>query len=235
MPSGASSHEPFHWFIEFYGVMKQGGFDVIVGNPPYVEYRKVEVTYRVQGFSTLACGDLYAYVLERSVVLFSSVGRLGMIVPVSIVSTDGFDILRDVLTSNGENWNVSFAERPAKLFSGVEKRLTIWLAHHAQNRALFTSQYHRWYSEERENLFALITYAGYSSSARLVGTSISKIGSGKEKGILEKLARDQPLDQWFLRASDHYLYYMRKGTACSFCIHSRIVDRAWQNSASLQN
>ncbi len=33
-----ASHKPFHWFIEFYGIMKRGGFDVIIGNPPYVVY-----------------------------------------------------------------------------------------------------------------------------------------------------------------------------------------------------
>ncbi len=28
-------HQPFHWFIEFYGIVhKRGGFDVIIGNPP---------------------------------------------------------------------------------------------------------------------------------------------------------------------------------------------------------
>jgi hypothetical protein len=31
------SHQPFHWFAEFYGVMREGGFDVVIGNPPYVE------------------------------------------------------------------------------------------------------------------------------------------------------------------------------------------------------
>src|SRR5271157_322407 len=35
------SHEPFHWFAEFYGIMNQGGFDVIIGNPPYVEIKEV--------------------------------------------------------------------------------------------------------------------------------------------------------------------------------------------------
>ena len=34
------SHKPFHWFIAFYGILKNGGFDVIIGNPPYVEYSK---------------------------------------------------------------------------------------------------------------------------------------------------------------------------------------------------
>ena len=36
-----ASHQPFHWFIEFYGIMESGGFDVIIGNPPYVVYSKV--------------------------------------------------------------------------------------------------------------------------------------------------------------------------------------------------
>ena len=40
-----SSHKPFHWFIEFYGILKDGGFDVIIGNPPYVEYSKVKKEY----------------------------------------------------------------------------------------------------------------------------------------------------------------------------------------------
>ena len=35
------SHKPFHWFIAFYGILKDGGFDVIIGNPPYLELRQV--------------------------------------------------------------------------------------------------------------------------------------------------------------------------------------------------
>ena len=26
------SHQPFHWFAEFYRVMDAGGFDVVIGN-----------------------------------------------------------------------------------------------------------------------------------------------------------------------------------------------------------
>src|SRR5581483_4437152 len=42
-----ASHQPFHWFIEFYGIMERGGFDVIIGNPPYVGYSKVRQEYKV--------------------------------------------------------------------------------------------------------------------------------------------------------------------------------------------
>lgn len=27
------THQPFNWFVEFYGIMKNGGFDVVIGNP----------------------------------------------------------------------------------------------------------------------------------------------------------------------------------------------------------
>ena len=31
------SHRPFHWFAEFYGIMNAGGFNVVIGNPPWKE------------------------------------------------------------------------------------------------------------------------------------------------------------------------------------------------------
>ncbi len=34
-------HEPFHWFVEFHEIMAAGGFDVIIGNPPWKEYSAV--------------------------------------------------------------------------------------------------------------------------------------------------------------------------------------------------
>ena len=37
-----TSHQPFHWFAEFYGIMNGGGFDVIIGNPPYLDLRQLE-------------------------------------------------------------------------------------------------------------------------------------------------------------------------------------------------
>ena len=61
-----NGHQPFHWFAEFYGIMARGGFDVVIGNPPYVEYSKVRKEYQVKGFSTEECGNLYALCTERT-------------------------------------------------------------------------------------------------------------------------------------------------------------------------
>jgi methylase of polypeptide subunit release factors len=51
--------------VEFPEVMAGGGFDVIVGNPPYVEYSKIRKDYQVVGYRAEACGNIYAFVLER--------------------------------------------------------------------------------------------------------------------------------------------------------------------------
>ena len=61
-----ASHQPFHWFVEFYGIMSKGGFDVVIGNPPYVEYSKAKSDYAVTGYRTEPCGNLYAFVVERN-------------------------------------------------------------------------------------------------------------------------------------------------------------------------
>ena len=66
-----ASHQPFHWFVEFYGIMSKGGFDVVIGNPPYVEYNTVRKEYQLKGFSTTetsaAISDIYAnVVIEQS-------------------------------------------------------------------------------------------------------------------------------------------------------------------------
>ena len=57
----ASSHRPFHWFVEFYGIIESGGFDVVIGNPPYVEYKEVKEDYTVLGYATESCKNLYAF------------------------------------------------------------------------------------------------------------------------------------------------------------------------------
>ena len=51
--------------------MTQGGFDVVIGNPPYVEYSKIlkgteeQAPYSVRGYATENCGNLYAFTWER--------------------------------------------------------------------------------------------------------------------------------------------------------------------------
>ena len=80
-----ASHQPFHWFVEFYGIMHNGGFDIIVGNPPYLETR--EVLYSTKHFTTENSRAIHAMCVERGLILCRRNGCISMIVPLALVST----------------------------------------------------------------------------------------------------------------------------------------------------
>jgi hypothetical protein len=76
------SHQPFHWFVDFYPLMVNGGFDAIIGNPPYVVFPSPHVPYKwpTGVYQTESSKNLYALVAERSLKLGHRSGSLGLIV-----------------------------------------------------------------------------------------------------------------------------------------------------------
>ena len=156
-----SSHKPFHWFIEFYGILKTGGFDVIIGNPPYVEYSKVKKQYTVSKYKTEKCGNLYAMSIERSMDLAG--GPVGMIVQLPLVCTDRM-IPAQLLFKDRKrkSWFASFDDRPGKLFNDLQHiRATIFLSNQEKEQdmaMLYATKYNRWFTEARSTLFEGLAY-----------------------------------------------------------------------------
>jgi hypothetical protein len=209
------SHLPFHWCAEFYGIMSKGGFDVIIGNPPYVEYKDIQRSYTVRRFVTLPCGDLYAYVLERVYAVSRGSARLGLIIPVSIFGTDGFAILQELsLRSMGSLWVSSFANRPSQLFDGAQKRLTILIGVREADAqpAIYTTAYLRWKRDERDALFPTrISYATRGSAFNVFPASLEKLGSDLEVAAFGRLCcRGSALADGVQDTSEHVVYYTRK-------------------------
>lgn len=160
-----TTHQPFHWFAAFYEtIQEKGGFDVVIGNPPYVEYVKVKKDYTVHGYKTENCGNLYAFVIERNSALLHNNGRTGMIVPHSAICTDRMESLQHFFTKEQcKIWISTYCIRPAKLFVGVDQRLAIYtLQKKAQTPIIFSSCYHRWNEEFRPHLFSLVEYIDIS-------------------------------------------------------------------------
>lgn len=210
-----STHQPFHWFVEFYGIMQQGGFDVIIGNPPYVEYRDVRTAYTVRNCQTLPCGDLYAFILERAYGLIHGAAHVGMIVPISIWGTDGFTSLQRLTVDTLNSFWVShFANRPSQLFNGAQKRLTIIIGSRRGDSAakIKTTRYIRWRREERDALFtSRIQYMINPSPCQVFPASLEKLGTGTESSAFKKLVSTaEQLASATMPRSEHRLYYTRK-------------------------
>ncbi|MEW6359300.1 MAG: SAM-dependent methyltransferase [Planctomycetota bacterium] len=181
------SHQPFHWFAEFYGILKSGGFDVIIGNPPYVEYGKVKKEYAITGYATESCGNLYAFVLERNKQLVRKRGRSGMIVPHSAICTDRMSLVQELFTGTPSvSWISTFCIRPAKLFVGVDQRLCIYVTlHDAVASDLFASRYHRWHEEFRPFLLTQVQYADISTTK--FPNSMPKVHISQELALWRKV------------------------------------------------
>ncbi len=183
-----ASHQPFHWFAEFYGVMREGGFDVVIGNPPYVEYSKVRSTYSIHRFHTEDSGNLYAFTIERSGILVDRDGNVGLIVPIAAISVaETTSVRENIRNSYQATWFSSYAIRPAKLFEGVEQRLTIFLAHKGGEKRtrVQSTKYHQWYVSERPHLFDTLAYCPLPFPTN--SSPVAKCGSPIARSALEKL------------------------------------------------
>ncbi|MEK6627682.1 MAG: N-6 DNA methylase [Bdellovibrionota bacterium] len=105
--------KPFDWENEknFAVVMKKGGFDAVVGNPPYIEikhYKKNSPAmhkYLSESKHYGSCGsgktDISMPFIERSLQLLKPNGRLGFIIQSRFFKTDYGDSSRGMLSDSG--------------------------------------------------------------------------------------------------------------------------------------
>ncbi len=201
------SYQPFHWFIQFHGILNSGGFDVIVGNPPYLDLKQLE-GYVPRNYSTLTTKNLYSLVLERCEKLVN--GRQGYIVPISSTATEGYSELQRILLKR-QLWFTSFDDRPAHLFDGLDKNtLSILLLSHKQSQpVILSSRLNRWNAEERDSLFSKLQL--HTSPRCPLPGCFPRISSKQEFDIWEKLfARPVKLASAFSSYGRATTYYSRK-------------------------
>ena len=203
-----TNHQPFHWFVEFYGIMSKGGFDVVIGNPPYLEFR--EVDYKMHGFACLDTGAIHALCIERSVALIGKLGCMSMIVPLALPSTQRMKAVQDILEVGTRNvWYANFAWRPAKLFDTVNRALTIFTVTPSARPQSYSSNYQKWTSDCREELFDLMGFAWVPRNRPSFW--VPKIGTPLEHSVLEKLTSATTSVANFMGKTDHRIFYRTTG------------------------
>ena len=206
------SHQPFHWLAEYYDIINgNGGFDVVIGNPPYVEYNKkdkitglaISDIYKLHGYITIDCGNLYAYVLEKSLKITNQHSYKSMILPLSLMSTPRMRNAKNIIRNNGLYSSFYAGDsNPSTLFSGVKSQLSIIIL--SKNfKQTYSTNYVRWFEEYRNVLFKNICYEESISD-----NEFFKIGHNVEVNILRKMTTDRKnLLYYFVHRSEHKFYY----------------------------
>lgn len=133
----------FDWEKEFPEVFKNGGFDIVIGNPPYVRQETIkeikpylEQNYRVY----TGVADLYCYFYELGYNLLKDNGYLGFITSNKWFRAKYGEKLREFLLSNTEFYNI-VDYNGTKVFEGatVDSNILIFKKNRVKN-SIFSLQ-----------------------------------------------------------------------------------------------
>jgi len=96
--------KPFNWQRAFPEVFENGGFDAVIGNPPWVDIKghpQELVKYYFQKFNTTSNRiNLYSIFIEKGLSILSNKGIFGFIIPNSILYQSSYEKIRQQILSN---------------------------------------------------------------------------------------------------------------------------------------
>lgn len=112
----------FDWERAFPEIFKQGGFDCVIGNPPYVDIKghpREETSYIFAKYASANNRiNLFSSFVERGHhVMKAKAGRFSMIIPTSVLASSSYEALRDWIL--GRSTLVDLARLPNESFGAA--------------------------------------------------------------------------------------------------------------------
>jgi type I restriction-modification system DNA methylase subunit len=139
-----AGEKAFSWETEFKEVFTKGGFDVVIGNPPYVRSRDLfkedEKNYYTKKFLTASYQlDLYKLFIEKSCNLISKSGKLSFITPSVFLNNDFDKPLRKYILDNYSLELIATSEKDVFQDASVKTVIFLVSNHKNQNQVQFFS------------------------------------------------------------------------------------------------
>ncbi|MFH1296370.1 MAG: N-6 DNA methylase [Bacteroidota bacterium] len=112
----------FNWEQGFPEIFKQGGFDAVIGNPPWVDIKgldPVKVDYYFHRYETASNRiNLYSLFVERSLQILKDKGSFGFIIPNSILYQSSYEKIRQIILK--DFYIPTLVRMPDNTFTGVK-------------------------------------------------------------------------------------------------------------------
>ena len=209
----------FHWELEFPEVSQKGGFDIAIGNPPYVDVQQNDYRYTTLKFSGTT--NLYAYMIENNIYnLNKNSFDMSLIVLISFVCSERMKPLRNYIINNRSiNFsvvNIDSSKNPGTLFKSVIARLvilTISKDEMISNKIMKTTDYIKFFRKDRKKLFDSIKSVSFPKDV-IHSDIIPKISTEIELSILKKMfntTRSSIMQSIVTEKSINYIYYRDLG------------------------
>lgn len=178
----------FSWHTAFPQVFRDGGFDIVLGNPPYVrmELLKAMKPYLEKRFEVVSDrADLYAYFFERGLKLLKPKGRLGYISSATFFKTGSGAPLRRFLREKATLEHiVDFGD--LQIFEGVTTYPAILIMRNETPKPDHTIRFWRLHQLPDANFTA-----SYAKNAGTYSQAALTHGSWELEGARLKALRDK--------------------------------------------
>jgi len=217
----------FNWELEFPVIFfSGGGFSCTVCNPPYDTFR--ENTYFSRG-EAAGTGNLFGHFIVKQVHVNGEGGNLGFVIPLSLACGDSYENVRRLLFINYDDLYAShYSIRPAKLFPGVDQRITIFYTTKKTSKGkcrVHSSRLWRWKVGQEEYVVNHpgLGLVGYQQNGLIpkvagdLGAEIyNKIASAPQKLRLliddgEHVAYYHAIARYWIKAYDFIPFFSREG------------------------
>ena len=189
---------PFDWESAFPEVFAQGGFDVVVGNPPYIriqamqEWASEQVEYFKRKYKAASKGnyDIYVVFIEKALSLLNKKGKLGFILPHKFFNAQYGEPVRDLL-SQGKHLSkiVHFGDQ--QVFDGATTYTCLmFLNKQEQNEFEFTkvTDLENWRANQTSEVSETSKVSGMIDAANVTSAEWN-FSVGKGAGLFEKLSQ----------------------------------------------
>ncbi len=214
----------FNWHKAFPEVFANGGFDVVLGNPPYVRQELLSALkpYLQKRFEVYhGVADLYCYFFERGLRLLKNGGRMGYISSSTFFKTNSGSPLRQYLSKNASIETVTdFGD--LQIFDGVTTYPAILTMRNAKPEKNHKLRFWKLNKLPKDNFFKNFDEQAENYPQNALGKESWELESPKLRALRQKIVKGKPT---LKEVYGSPLYGIKTGRNEAFVIDRKTRDR----------